>query len=50
MKQVLGRKQTSKNEDWIYAWEHIEDLISPEEVEEYAAASLAEMREAVAGK
>ena len=27
MKQVLGRKQTSKNEDWIYAWEHIEELL-----------------------
>ncbi|MBO6269392.1 MAG: phosphoadenosine phosphosulfate reductase family protein [Clostridium sp.] len=50
MKQVLGRKQTSKNEDWIWAFKHIEELITREEVETYAKASLDEMRQATAGK
>ena len=50
MKQVLGRKQSSKNEDWIQAFSHIEELISPEEVNEFAAASLEEMRQATEGK
>lgn len=46
----LGRKQTSRNEDWIRAMEHIEDLITPAEVEGYVKASLTELRRAVAGK
>ena len=50
MKQILGRKYTSRNEDWIRAMNHIEELISPEEVEQCASDSLSEMREAVAGK
>lgn len=50
MKQVLGRKQTSKNDDWIYAWEHIEELISLAEVKSYADASLKEILRTVAGK
>lgn len=50
MKQVLGRKQTSKNEDWLYAFAHIEELISPEEVDAFAESALAEIREATAGK
>ena len=50
MRQILGRKYTSRNEDWIRAMNHIEELISPEEVEQFASDSLSEMREAVAGK
>lgn len=50
MKQVLGRKQTSRNEDWQRAWEHIEELISPEEVKSFADTALAEIRTATAGK
>lgn len=36
MKTVLGRKQVSRNEDWLNAMAHIEELISPEEVRDYA--------------
>lgn len=50
MKQVLGRKQTSRNEDWLWAVDHIEELISPREVKQYEADTLTEMRESVAGK
>ena len=50
MKQVLGRKQNSKNEDWVRAWGHIEDLISLAEVKSFADAALKELRQTVAGK
>lgn len=50
MNIVLGRKQTSHNEDWIHAVEHIEELISPAEVESYVKASTKELRQAVEGK
>ncbi len=46
----LGRKQTSNNADWIYAMEHIEELISPEEVEAYADEAIANIRMASDGK
>ena len=36
MTRILGRKHHSSNADWLYAVEHIEELISPEEVQEYA--------------
>ena len=50
MKRVLGRKQTSKNEDWLYAIEHIEELISPEEVQAFADAAVEEIRQQTSGK
>lgn len=50
MRQVLGRKQTSKNEDWLRAWEHIEELISPEEVKAFAEDALSQIRAATSGK
>ena len=50
MKQILGRKQSSKNADWIQAFEHIEELISPEEVKDYADEALSEIRRATNGK
>lgn len=50
MRQYLGRKQTSKNEDWLYAFEHIEDLISRQEVNQYAESAVAEIREVTSGK
>lgn len=28
MKKVLGRKQVSRNADWLAAMQHIEELIS----------------------
>lgn len=50
MKQVLGRKQCSRNEDWLRAWERIEELISPEEVSSFAAAAREEIRATTDGK
>lgn len=50
MKQYLGRKQTSKNADWLYAMDHIEELISRDEVERFAVDALSEIRTATAGK
>lgn len=50
MVKYLGRKQNSINADWLYAVEHIEDLISPEEVEGYAEDAVKKLREAVSGK
>lgn len=50
MKQILGRKQVSKNSDWIYAMEHIEDLISRQEVDAFADKAIDRIRKEVAGK
>lgn len=50
MRQVLGRKQSSKNSEWVQAFRHIEELISPEEVNEFADGALSEIRRAAAGK
>lgn len=50
MKQVLGRKQSSKNEDWIQAFRNIEDLISPEEVNYFAEDAIKQIQEATAEK
>ena len=50
MKQYLGRKQTSRNADWLYAVAHIEELISRNEVEHFAADALSDIRAATAGK
>ena len=50
MRTVLGRKQTSKNEDWIWALENIEDLITEEEVQEFTDKALIDIGKAALGK
>lgn len=50
MNQVIGRKQSSRNEDWVRAFERIEDLITPEEVKELADDAVKQIREAAEGK
>lgn len=50
MIRYLGRKQTSSNADWLYAMEHIEELISSEEVEAYAADAIALIQRETDGK
>lgn len=45
----LGRKQTSNNADWLYAMEHIEELISAEEVDAYADEAVSNIRMAADG-
>lgn len=50
MIKYLGRKQTSRNEDWLYALNHIEDLISEDEVAEYAESAISEIMREAKGK
>lgn len=50
MTPYLGRKQASKNEDWLWALAHIEELISPAEVEAFSASALADIKSHTAGK
>lgn len=50
MRIALGRKQASKNDEWLRAMEHIEELISPQEVTEYADRAVERIRAAAAGK
>ena len=50
MKILLGRKQTSKNSDWLYAMEHIEELISRREVNNYANIAIERIANAAKGK
>lgn len=50
MKCILGRKQNIKNEDWLYAIEHIEELVSKEEMELMEAITVDEIKKATEGK
>ena len=50
MQRYLGRKQTSSNADWLYAADHIESLISADEVEAYAADAVGNICTAADGK
>ncbi len=50
MRTVLGRKQTSTNKDWLYAVQHIEEIITPQEVAEYAARAVGRIKAVTAGK
>lgn len=50
MKQVLGRKQRIENERWIYALEHIEELVSRQELDSAVATAITAIQSATAGK
>lgn len=50
MKNILGRKQSIRNEDWLKAMESIEDLISKEELEEKVYATVQEIQRMTDGK
>lgn len=50
MKNILGRKQSAKNEDWLKAVEEIENLISKEELDEMVSAAVDDIRQETAGK
>lgn len=50
MLKVLGRKQNSTNADWLAAVADIERIISAEEVEQFAAKAIDDIRVATAGK
>lgn len=49
MRNVLGRKQTSTNADWISAVADIEQFISHSEVEQYAEKAICDIRAAAKG-
>ena len=49
MIKYLGRKQSSKNADWLYAMENIERLISREEVNDFAEKAVADVQRESAG-
>lgn len=50
MKNVLGRKQSIKNEDWLKAMDGIEELVSKEELDEAVSAAVEDIRRETAGK
>lgn len=50
MRCILGKKQNIKNEDWLYTVEHIEELVSREEIELLEAITVDEIRKATKGK
>ena len=50
MKRMLGRKQSSNNGDWLYAMEHIEELVTRDEVDLYTAKAVGDIKRAVKGK
>ena len=50
MKKVLGRKQVSRNADWLAAMQHIEELISQDEVDAFENAAVERIINATAGK
>lgn len=49
MKRVLGRKQVSRNIDWLEAMRHIEELISLDEVKAYEATAVERIAKAAEG-
>lgn len=50
MKQVLGKKQTSRNEDFVKVWNNIEQLVSFEEAERLVASAVSDIKQKTAGK
>jgi 3'-phosphoadenosine 5'-phosphosulfate sulfotransferase (PAPS reductase)/FAD synthetase len=50
MRRMLGSKHASDNADWLYSAEHIEELISPAEVEAFAETARQRISEACAGR
>lgn len=47
---TLGKKQRISNDAWLEAMEHIEELVSREEIDELAAQTVAEIKETVGDK
>lgn len=45
MEKVLGRKQSIRNEDWINAMQHIEDLVKKEELDVLVDQTVSEILE-----
>ena len=50
MKQILGRKQSISNDRWKEAFDQIEALVSPEELEETVQRTLEDILEKTKGR
>lgn len=50
MKNILGRKQSIKNEDWLQALKDIESLVSKAELDELIEITIGEIKQRTAGK
>ena len=50
MKQIIGKKQTSSNDDFVKAWNEIESLVSREEAQSLVDHAVADIRKQTAGK
>ena len=50
MKQIIGKKQTSSNADFVKAWNEIESLVSREEAQAIVDKAVADIRRQTAGK
>lgn len=50
MKQIIGKKQTSSNADFVKAWNEIESLVSREEAQAIINKAVADIRQKTAGK
>ena len=50
MKQIIGKKQTSSNDDFVKAWNEIESLVSREEAQALVDHAVADIRKQTAGK
>ncbi len=50
MKQIIGKKQTSSNADFVKAWNEIECLVSREEAQAIVNKAVADIRQKTAGK
>lgn len=50
MKCVLKKKQNIRNEDWLYAIKHIEELVSKEEIKQMETLTVNEIRKTTEGK
>lgn len=50
MKKGIGKKQTSRNEDFVRTWEHIGDIVSREEAEQLVVDAVKDIREKTVGK
>ena len=50
MKTIIGRKQSSDNETFVRAWQHIEELVSKDEAAALVSKTVEHIKAVTAGK
>lgn len=50
MEKILGKKQSTSNESWIEAMEHIEGLVTKEELDQLVQETLVDIQKTTSGK